>query len=375
MGVSVRWGKGVESRAHLPQNCGMKIGLVRRGFSATGGAEAYLRRFAAASSAVGHSCVLFTTDQWPEDQWDQQRVEISGTSPQSFADALRHSKPRSHCDWLLSLERVWECDAYRAGDGVHADWLDQRAQYEPFWKTWTRGFNSKHEGILKLESTLLAERAAGLVIANSRMVKSAIQKRYRYPAERIHVVYNGLPAHPAPDGAREQIRGELKLANDDYVLVFGGSGWERKGLKFAVQALRKSPGATLVVAGRGDPSSMPNCSRVRYLGPRSDMPSVLAAADVFILPTLYEPFSNACLEALGAGLPVITTVHNGFGEIIRAGTQGEVLSEPSDIGALVEAIRKWSDADRRVAIREQLMELARRFSMERNVQETLALVR
>ena len=121
----------------------MKIGLVRRGYSQTGGAEAYLRRFADAASAAGHSCVLFAGGEWPEAAWTGERVALSSASPRVFADALAASKPRERCDFLFSLERVWECDAYRAGDGVHAAWLARRALFEPAWRVFLRRFRPR----------------------------------------------------------------------------------------------------------------------------------------------------------------------------------------------------------------------------------------
>jgi UDP-glucose:(heptosyl)LPS alpha-1,3-glucosyltransferase len=104
------------------------------------------------------------------------------------------------------------------------------------------------------------------------------------------------------------------------------------------------------------------------------MASCLAAADAFILPTIYEPFSNACLEALAAGLPVITTVHNGFSEIIESGIEGEIVKGADDISALATAIRSWEDPERRALIRPRLMELGAQFSIEENVKKTLSLI-
>ncbi|MEO7318881.1 MAG: glycosyltransferase family 4 protein, partial [Chthoniobacteraceae bacterium] len=304
----------------------MKIGLVRRGYSPTGGAEAYLRRFADAAAATGHSCVLFADGEWQE--WTGERVRIAGGSPRKFADALADAKPRERCDFLFSLERVWECDAYRAGDGVHAAWLARRAEFEPAWRGIFRRFSGKHLDLLKIEHALFSPGGAGVVIVNSKWIKAEIGQHFGFPPERIHVVYNGVPAFAPPPIARAEIRNELGLAADDYVLLFAGSGWDRKGLRFAIDAVNASASrATLLVAGRGRPETMPHADRVRFLGPVSEMARVLAAADVFVLPTLYEPFSNACLEALAAGLPVLTTEHNGFAEIIERGVEGEVFAD------------------------------------------------
>ena len=67
-------------------------------------------------------------------------------------------------------------------------------------------------------------------------------------------------------------------------------------------------------------SGLISSEKMRLLGPVADMQSLFAAADMFILPTVYDPFSNACLEALSYGLPVITTLTNGFSEIVESGT-------------------------------------------------------
>jgi len=190
------------------------------------------------------------------------------------------------------------------------------------------------------------------------------------------VVRNGVPPFGAPEGAREQSRRKLELNDEDYAVLFAGSGWERKGLRFAIQAVNAArlPRLKLLVAGRGRPASQPQSSAVRYLGPVRDMASCYAAADAFILPTMYEPFSNACLEALAAGLPVITTVHNGFSEIIESGVEGEIVKGADDISALATALRNWEDQERRALIRPRLMELGGRFSIEENVKQTLSLI-
>ena len=354
----------------------MNFGLVRRGYSATGGAEAYLKRFAQALQGAGHACTLFTSADWPREDWPGNRIErLPGASPLAFADALERAQTLTPCDYLFSLERVRSCDAYRAGDGVHRAWLERRARFEPFWKRWGRTFNRKHRELLALEERLFSPEGAGIVIANCRMVKEEIVRTYGYPAERIHVVYNGLPAFTPSPELRETTRAQLGIAPATPVVLFAGSGWERKGLRAAIEGVALVKSATpplLLVAGRGNPRRYRGGDRVRFLGPVRQMAACYAAADLFVLPTFYDPFSNACLEALAAGLPVITTTANGFSEILRPGIDGEALEDPSNAAAIAQAIEAWSDPERRAAIRPQLLELASRFTMEANVQNTLA---
>ena len=96
----------------------MKIGLVRRGFSRTGGAESYLKRLGRALSDAGHQLTLFATEEWPAAEWPYgQLVRFKESSPLGFANAV--AAARHSVEILFSLERILECDCYRAGDGVH----------------------------------------------------------------------------------------------------------------------------------------------------------------------------------------------------------------------------------------------------------------
>ncbi|HZJ17381.1 MAG TPA: glycosyltransferase family 4 protein [Chthoniobacteraceae bacterium] len=358
----------------------MKIGLVRRGYSATGGAEAYLLRLAGALGRVGHEIILYSDCTWPKDALLQPDIEFRQVAwevvgAKNFADTFQQLAPEQGCDFILSLERIWKCDAYRAGDGVHADWLERRAEFEPRWRAMFRGFNTKHRQLLALERALFTGGAQH-VIANSNMVREAIVRRFGFPREYIDVIYNGVPGLSLAPDMRANVRCELGLADDEFVALFAGSGWQRKGLRFAIEATNAArlSRATLLVAGRGERGSLPRSERVRFLGPVREMPRLFAAADTFILPTIYDPFSNACLEALAAGLPVITTMHNGFGEIIERGVEGEVLADSREIDALARALEKWSDPERRAAVRARLLEKGARFSIEENVRATLAIV-
>lgn len=357
----------------------MRIGLVRRGYSGTGGAEAYLRRFAGAAAAGGDECVLFASREWAGQEWPfGERRLLDGRSPRAFADALQEAEPKAACDVLFSLERVWSCDCYRAGDGVHAAWLRRRERRENALASWFRRLRAKHRELLALERRLFTPGATRLVIANSELVREEIVREFGYPAERVRVIYNGVPARTAREPEqRRAAREGLGLREGDYVALFAGSGWERKGLRFAIEAVNAAqlPNLTLLVAGRGEPRGLPVSDRTRFLGPVRGMEGVLAAADVFLLPTLYDPFSNACLEAAAAGLPVITTADNGFSEIIAPGKEGEVLRDPADTGALAAALRRWADPVRRAAARPRVEELGRRFGVEANVKATLDALR
>jgi UDP-glucose:(heptosyl)LPS alpha-1,3-glucosyltransferase len=387
----------------------LSIAFVRRGYSPSGGAEAYLKRLAHGLVDLGHETQLVTTEDWPLTEWPTGSItRLRESSPIGFADELEKLRPQIRCDVLMSLERVWRCDVYRAGDGVHQAWLNRRRKFEMPLQRFIRGVNRKHQDILKLEESLFAKGGVGRVIANSEMVKNEIGALYNYPGEKIDVVRNGVPLEKFrfDPTFRETSRADLKLKPDEIALLFAGSGWERKGLRFAIEAfeLCRDHKLRLLVAGRGDargykPKRFFTQEPVRFLGEIADLRKIYAAADIFILPSIYDPFSNACLEALASGLPVITTRDNGFSEIIENGVHGSIVDLPNNVAALRDAIRFWSNKSRHTAARsttepagaerrrregprgftsgdvsESIIERASQFDISSNIETTLKIL-
>ena len=365
------------SSTHLSTK--VALGVVRRGYSPSGGAEAYLKRFAQAAATAGHGVRLYATSEWPEAAWEAgEMAVIKAESPLKFADELERRRGDNPGEVLFSLERVWRCDVYRAGDGVHRAWLERRAATRsPLRRVGAFLQAGKHRELLRLEKALLGEGGAGQVIANSNMVRDEIVRCYGYPKERIHVVPNGVPLHEYDNltTKREATRRELGLRETDIAVLFVGSGSERKGLAFAVAAIEgcRDERIQLLVAGRTRRLSAYS-PRVRQLGVRHDLTAIYAAADIFLLPTLYDPFSNACLEALAAGLPVITTRDNGFSEVMDDGVHGTILDSPRDVGQIQRALLEWSEQTRRQQSREAILHRAGQFDLSVNVAKTLAIL-
>jgi UDP-glucose:(heptosyl)LPS alpha-1,3-glucosyltransferase len=364
----------------------LRIAFVRRGYSPTGGAEAYLRRLACGVIEAGHEVQLIATNEWPAEQWLFGSVtRLRAESVIGFADELEQIRPRLDCDVLFGLERIWSCDVYRAGDGIHRAWLTRRRKFELPLKQFVRVLNRKHRELLQLEESLFANRKAARVIVASQMVKNEIVDLYGYPADKIDIVRNGVPLDKFrfdPE-LREKSREDLKLKPDKIALLFAGSGWERKGLLFAIQAMAlcKNKTMRLLVAGRGN-ERLYKTTRLRFwreepvkfLGEVADVKRLYAAADIFILPTIYDPFSNACLEALACGLPIITTRANGFSEIVEDTVHGSIVDHAGDLVGLRDAIRFWSDPSRRAAARSANIERASQFDISRNVQQILEIL-
>jgi UDP-glucose:(heptosyl)LPS alpha-1,3-glucosyltransferase len=136
-------------------------------------------------------------------------------------------------------------------------------------------------------------------------------------------------------------------------LLFVGSGFARKGLDTLIEALAGlgDRRAWLVVAGKGAVEEHAGTAdqlglgdRIRWLGPRRDVERLYAAADAVALPARYEPFGNVHLEALAAGLPVLTSRRAGGAEVIRDGENGWVVP-PADPAALAGALGRLRDGN------------------------------
>jgi UDP-glucose:(heptosyl)LPS alpha-1,3-glucosyltransferase len=129
----------------------LRVAFVRRGYSPSGGAEAYLKRLGPGVVDRGHEAQLIGTDDWPAVEWPFGTItRVRGESPIAFANEVDTLRQQIGCDVLASLERVWRCDVYRAGDGVHQAWLNRRRKFEMPLQRFVRGINQKHQDILKL---------------------------------------------------------------------------------------------------------------------------------------------------------------------------------------------------------------------------------
>jgi UDP-glucose:(heptosyl)LPS alpha-1,3-glucosyltransferase len=242
---------------------------------------------------------------------------------------------------------------YRAGGGCHADYLERT---HSALGAWLRRASPRHAVLLRLEARVFADPSQ-LVQCNSSLVRDAIARRHGVPAGRLAVLPNPVDADRFHPGRRatEGARLRAGLGPSGPVWLFVGSGFRRKGLDTALRALAQAaaPDAELWVAGRDDPGPWRTLarrlglgSRVRFLGARADLETLYAAADAFLLPTRYDAFANACLEAAAAGLPVVTSGANGAAEVLGAG--GLVVEDPEDAGGFAKALDALAgEAERR----------------------------
>ena len=358
----------------------MKILFARRGFSPSGGAEKYLSRLAAALVKAGHEVSLATSIRWPSESWNHGALHlIDGTTPWQFSEALGQLKNNLELNCVFSLERVVGADIYRVGDGLHKVWLSRLKRHSHWASSFLRESSSKHRELLKLERSIFTDHSKTKFIANSRMVADEIVTHYKVSQERITVIPNGYDK-PLTDSSqwaktRSKARLDLGVGSHECLLLFVGSGWKRKGAYRVIQSMKRLSGRRikLVLAGKGRPNVM-SSPNVSYLGQVQDVSRLYAAADIFILPTLYDPFSNACVEASCHGLPVITSAYNGFSDHIVPGLTGSILNDPTSVEDIAMAIIYWEDSVKRKHARSELAARTEQWSVRRNMESTLKVI-
>jgi UDP-glucose:(heptosyl)LPS alpha-1,3-glucosyltransferase len=336
----------------------LRIALVRQRYRDDGGAERFISRaiealdrddieltlIARKWSGTGNARTLRCNPFYLGRLWRDA----------SFARCVCQSQNHENFDLVQSHERLTCCDLYRAGDGVHREWLRQRSRVLPAFRAIMLWANPYHRYVMATERSMFQSPSLKAVICNSKMVQDEILGYFDIPKEKLHVIYSGVDTerfHPRLKNHRKAVRESLSIKDDQSLFLFVGSGFERKGAAALIKALARLPNtAHGVIVGedkhRQKYEALANrlglSKQIHFLGKQSDVGPYYGAADAMVLPTLYDPFPNVILEAMACGLPVITSTKSGGAEFIRQGENGYVR-DALDIEGISHAMRELMD--------------------------------
>lgn len=333
-----------------------RVALVRSRYDPAGGAERFVQAALAALRQEG-AVITMVTRSWPGDDGSAIVVDPfhvgSAWRDRSFARGVCAALATRHFDLVQSHERIACCDVYRAGDGVHAQWLAERARIQSAAARLATRLSPHHRHVLAAERALFTSARLKAVICNSRMVMDEIRRHFGTEASRLVLIRNAVDAASFHPGLRAEtgaaVRQQLGIPQEATVALHVGSGFERKGVASMLRALaraRTKPWG--IVVGRDKRAAravalartLGIADRVRFTGSVSDVKPYLAAADAFVLATLYDPQPNAALEAMAAGLPVLTTPKCGAAELLAEGESGAVR-DALDIEGMAQVLDAW----------------------------------
>lgn len=369
----------------------MKIAVLRKQYTFHGGAEGYSGSFIERLAQEGHEIHIFAI-KWQVNS-SHNNVHFHKVPALTFNSFFREltfaissfiimKKRRRYFDIIQTHDKTFYQDIYRAGDGCHIEWLKQRWQRTNLWGKLSIVFNPYHWLILDLERSIFKQHRYKKIIAISELVKTNIIGNYGVTLADIEVIYNGVDIdkfHPANKNKyRTEIRQKHGLKDSDFVVLFMGSGFERKGVGYLIKAVETIPHQLAVlIAGKGDAKKFSNVikrQRIIFCGPQKDNYKYYAAADLFVFPTVYEPFGNVHLEALASGLPVITTKNSGAAEIIKDDIHGFVIQTPEDFQITAEKINLLlNNRNKLEAMGINARQLAEEFTFEKHINKILAL--
>ncbi len=262
----------------------------------------------------------------------------------AFARNVHRALANNDFEAVHAFSRTLDQDVLHVGGGSHADFMQKT--YGARGARWRR-FSPRHRTLLALERRIFRDpKLVGQCV--SAMVQREIAARYGVPEARLPVIPCGVDVErfaPERQGdARERLRAQFGAQNAT-VWLFAGSGWRRKGLDLAIEALAETtdPATQLWVAGKDAPErwraqarQLGLDERVVFLGERRDLEQVYVAADGLLFPSRYDAFGLVCLEAAAAALPVIVSANAGASELF--GDCGRVIEDADDPTAYASAM-------------------------------------
>jgi len=340
----------------------LRLGVAVRRFHPYGGGEKFLGRLLDALPEARFELHLFTTGTPPPGRWIHHRVPSLAWLPWGrfwgFAWAAGRTAARAGVDLLYAHDAVLgPVDLFRAGGGCHPAYREaMEAADSPGRRLW-EAIRPRHRLMTVVERRCF--RTARQVVVNSERVKGEVIRHYGVASARVAVVYNGIDLDRFDPAGREAARAAVATRFPAVAgrvrLLYVGSGFRRKGVDTLLRGFARVAPAVretfhLLVVGK-EPrlaryrrlaDQLAIGDRVTFTGPLGEVDELLLGCDGFCFPTRYEPFSNACLEALAAGLPVITTAANGVAERLADGG-GAVVADAEDVDGFATAITQMAD--------------------------------
>lgn len=324
------------------------LAIVKQKYLAFGGAEKVINEAIKSFQANQAIDLTILARSWtlPPDHQIAPNCRVVRCNPPFLGRAMRArsfvravSKQIPRFDLVQAHEPIPGAHIYRAGSGLHRQWLKQLARGQAADQQAKLFRQRKHRAVLELEQQMFENPSLRAVIANSQMVVDDLVELYPdFDKSRIHLIWNGVNHQLfSPElrlAARAGSRENLGISTHAKVLLLLGSGWHRKGVSTALEFLARLPESVmLLIAGK---ESHPkryrryaeslgiSAERLRWIGPTSTPLQLFAAADLFIQPSMYDQMPNASLEAMACGLPVVVSQSSGTRDLVTEGVGGFV---------------------------------------------------
>jgi len=323
----------------------MRIALLMKTYSLSrGGGEYDLVRLSGSLADRGHEVHLFVNkiEGEPDSRLAFHTVPMNALwAPLkicSFAKNAPKAVAESGIDFdaVQSMTQCFPSDIYWNGGGLQINWIPRRYGPGALSTAW---LNPRHAANLWVEKKVFEPENYRRIVCLTKMERDAILNHYGVAEDRFHVIPNGIDPerfHPGvADRHREETRKELGLEPGQKLLLFVGTDGVRKGLPQLLEALGKVHpefAGQLLIAGndpperwRGDVVKNGLAGKVRFHGRESRIERLYAAADLVMMPSVFEGYGNVLPEAMACGRPVFTTKWVGAADFVTPGETGWVI--------------------------------------------------
>jgi UDP-glucose:(heptosyl)LPS alpha-1,3-glucosyltransferase len=326
----------------------MKLGFLLFDYFPFGGLQRDCLKVAKVCAARGHEITIFTRT-WQGERPPELRVELFGRHGFSNVNRNRHwisqlakILPQHNLQGVIGFNKLPGLDVYYGSDPCYAAKVNR---LKPFWYRWL----ARYRHFAGLEKSVFQRGAKTQILLLTPHEIPAYQKFYGTEQERFHLLPPGISrvefSREKQQAARQKIRSAHGWNELNYLLLFVGSGFRVKGLERVIHGLAALPGeirkrTQLAVIGQNRPGIFAARAKrlgvsenVHFLGGRNDVPEWLLAADLLVHPAHSESAGMILLEAMTAGLPILTTASCGYAFHIENANAGIVLSQPFDQSA------------------------------------------
>lgn len=320
----------------------MKLALCLFNYFPYGGLQRDFLRIARVCRDRGHNIHVYTM------AWEGEKepgIQVHFIKPRGFQN---YSRIRSYIEQLQNLihegsydlvigfNKMPGLDLYYAADVCYQSRMQTRS--------WLHRLLPRYHYYVALEEAVFASGLPTEILLISPLQQAEFIRYYQTEEKRFHLLPPGIARDRLAPANAEDIRNSVRVAHhiepDDILLLMVGSGFKTKGLDRSIRALAALPTALksrcrLFVVGQDKPAEFLRLAsvlgvsdRVLFLGGRSDVPYFLLGADVLLHPAYHENTGTVLLEAVAAGLPVLTVDHCGYAHYVSEAEAGIVLASP-----------------------------------------------
>ena len=327
-----------------------------------GGLQRDFIRIATDCQRRGHEIRVYTL-QWRGEIPDGFEVVIvpvtaftNHTRYERFSAWVAEALRRDPVSGVIGINKMPGLDVYFVADSCY----EEKAQNQ---RSWLYRQLPRYKHFARYERSVFANDSQTEILMISEAERPFFEKYYDTDGQRMHFLPPGISSDciaPANVGEiRRDMRAELGVADDEYMLLSVGSGFIKKGFRRVLTALRALPPEVrnktrYFVIGEDNPSTLNRtilvlglCRNVTILAGRDDIPRFLFAADLLLHPALDENAGIILLEAAVAGLPVLATDNCGYAHYIEKADVGCLVKSPFQQAELNAAMAEMMQCDRR----------------------------